>query len=1383
MACKIKFKNSELNEDQLKEYFENLKASRGSRTGLSFEEYQEIERVMGMATFESASLAQKFAIHKMIENHLKIKPVGDTHYTMDGEELMRMSNAIDGIDEFTFDGDDSLYEVNRQWGNAINEIFDMAMSGKPISDFKSTYIDPAVAEQLYNQFQSYDFGPGAKVLTQVRLATITTDKDGKPYRNKEGKEFAGVAGTADIIVVDKDGVVRVLDLKSSINPTAKPYSKVKGGITYVNEYGKRVLKNKASKKERHAIQLSGYYYMLKNMGFNMAEKKPIGVLPVHITSTRGDTIASHELEPLIDDHAIDVRFSNLDKSTNNKKAEALLVKIKMMLGKQLQKAENEGKPTFFINNILEAIKGVDSAIAVQEFVDEIFKNMYGSPSFRGQQERLEYLITNYNTSTDPQQKQEYISQIQAIKENIDSLLENDIMKELKMLAMTEKYDDGSTLKKVKRMIDDMEVMKEQYDDVMLDMIADTLAQQVTPEMLENMAKGVKDLDIQLDVLRQRYAAKPKDRLKRRIENLEKKIEGEKKRLFMDADYNIDYKQMLIAEIKKGGYKDPSFLDRLFTPVTSIDNSFLPTFALTIKQAFEEVRRKLIDKTKDMQEGFNAFLNGRSLLGNPPEELYKDFQTDIEVEGKKVLSAITYMDWNKFLSAKKKAQQSFKDKYGYGSKDYVNAMEEWYANNTEERPADDIVFNGLTVLEGKTTIMNRKKKQLSSKAYKAWLDNEPFELRMPKESMYKDARFDKIKDNQWYIKLMKTLQEAQKMLPPRRFEYENFILPFIPKSNVDKFREQVIKEGNLKEYMAYEIRDAVSLTKEDYNADNYDKNSSETKSIPVMYYNRDAMMESSEVTKDMYLSIMKFYDAAMKYQVQSKYRIIGDNLLGFVQKEKPALTDYSGAKILSRVAKMVGLDKTLDDYVKKNTNNVAAMLEMFIDVTIYGRTKYNETVKLGLINKTIDMGKVADTIMSIGSMTQIALNPLLYVANTLQGNAANMIDGSANGLWKSTATWAKAKKLYYWDGGLGGISDTFLPDVKTKLNLLAERYDPIQGDFYNTFGQKMSRSAANRMFRTSSGFALSHIAEHQIQVQGMIAQMLETPVKQVIDGVETTINLFDAYEVVNGELKYKEGVIPVDDNRFMNIMHAKNKRLHGIYNSFDVVELNRSSIGRLILFYRKFLPAGLKYRFKNRGFDYELGDYTYGIYRAFYSKLFFETGEVIRSLRGLDSTLTDLEKRSLLKAAMEHLLLFGTGLLTIILASLKEGADDEDEKLRYSYALYFVMRLNAELSIYGGISDPKNPFLPNLEQMISPFYTPTAALGVVRKAFRLYSYVAGDVLNLLSGEDIARYQREEGQFEKGTSKSYAALVKLLGFNKNLMDIDSALEQLELTKGIQ
>lgn len=1384
MECKIKFKGKTITEKEAKAYFDDLISKRGTKSGLSKKEVAEYKRILNVSSYKAANDVQKFIIHQLVTHHLENKPVGETHYiNKSGKKMMRATNAMGMFPEFEFTGDDSKFEINRKWGTAINEIFDIAITDGDITEYNNPIISESVKIKIYNYFKKYDFGKNSVVLTQLRLSSESLTRDGKKFKDKKGNEYDGVAGTADIVVVDESGQIHVLDLKSGINPTDGPYKKVKGGVEYTNSYDKRVRPDKASKKESHGAQMSIYYYMLKNLGFSMRKENPIGIIPIHINSLAGDEIIDVVFEPLINNHDIDSRFSSLDTTNDSAKIENILIKIKKNLGERLKKAQEEGKPTFFINNLIEAINGVEMAVGIGNFVEEMKKTMLGNSYYKGHRDRLNDLIEMYNNTDDINKKQNYIAQIESIKEVVDSLLESSILKDLKTVILTGDFSDNSMLSDVREILDAMDTMKIKYDEIIIEMTIDILSKQVTPDMIENMVKSVKDMEESVKKLQKKQDAKPTKRRERLIEEKLKMIKSEKERLSMDSDYNIDFKASLRRDIEKGGYKDTDMINRLFTPATSIDNTFLAPFVLTIKKAFEDVRKKTIEETRRANAKFESFLKGRSLIANPPEELYNDFITTITINDKEVLSLRTLIDWDLYLKSKKEASQEAIKKFGKDTPNYKLFMESWYAENTQLRPEDDIVINGIVVVDGINTIKNKKKNELSTKAYEEWLklnDGNPYDFMMPKISKYQDTKFQKIKDDEFFTYLSDLFNRGQKLLPERKNDYEKQILPFIGKKSLDRFREQGIKSGQPLQYIRQEIRETFSLTEEDYNASNYSANMEEGKSIPIRFYNRSNMMEAKDTTKDIYFSILKFYDEAQKYSVQSKYKVMGDNLLGYVKQNKPAVTDHQGVRVLSKVAKLVGLENTLDDYIKKSNDNVAAMLEMFIDTTIYGRRKMNETIRLGLFNKNIDLGKIADSIMSFASGTQIALNPLLYVANTMQGNVANLVDNAAGGIFESAKVWAQAKKIYYYDSGLGGIADTFVPNARTKIGLMIEEYDPIQGDYYNDFGKKLTRSEANRLFSTSTAYALSHIAEHQIQVQGMIAQMLKTKVKQVINGVETEINMFDAMEEVNGELKWKEGVIPIDKNRFMNIMHAKNKRLHGIYNDFDIIEMDRYSVTRLIMFYRKFLAPGFLYRWKSRSFDYELGDYTQGIYRVFYKKLLGETSELLRSLSGLDSTLTPFEQQAARRALMEHIILGLTGALTMILSSLREGADDE-EKWKYSYLLYFTMRLNAEISIYGGITDPRTPGMPNINEMASPFRTPTAALSSMQKVFRLYTYAVSDLFSLILGEDILRYKSSTGPFEKGTSKTYAALVKVLGFNKNFTNIDEAIEQLVLVRG--
>jgi hypothetical protein len=168
---------------------------------------------------------------------------------------------------------------------------------------------------------------------------------------------------------------------------------------------------------------------------------------------------------------------------------------------------------------------------------------------------------------------------------------------------------------------------------------------------------------------------------------------------------------------------------------------------------------------------------------------------------------------------------------------------------------------------------------------------------------------------------------------------------------------------------------------------------------------------------------------------------------------------------------------------------------------------------------------------------------------------------------------------------------------------------MQGEYKDAAGRKVSQSAFKKMWSSDTWFFLQHQGEHSIQIRTMIAILLSTKVK---DASGKEISMFKAYQenfkktgqiTLNGyftdDKLSENGKISRD---VQDRLHALNKRMHGIYNSFDKPALERHAVGRLLIMYRKFLAPGLKRRYKRLGLDQELGTFTEGYYNTFFSKL-------------------------------------------------------------------------------------------------------------------------------------------------------------------------------------
>lgn len=135
-----------------------------------------------------------------------------------------------------------------------------------------------------------------------------------------------------------------------------------------------------------------------------------------------------------------------------------------------------------------------------------------------------------------------------------------------------------------------------------------------------------------------------------------------------------------------------------------------------------------------------------------------------------------------------------------------------------------------------------------------------------------------------------------------------------------------------------------------------------------------------------------------------------------------------------------------------------------------------------------------------------------------------------------------------------------------------------------------------------------------------------------------------------------------------------------------------------------------------------------------------------------SNFTTFEKYQIRKTAIEFALIMGTGIMVMLLSALKDNADDDDEKVVIANLLYYTMRLNSELSFYGGLGDPrKGVIVPPVGDMFRMLSQPSFVMPYVFK-----------VKNLIGqfGNPTEEYKRDTGIWEKGDSKLYARIYSLI-----------------------
>jgi hypothetical protein len=1339
--------------------------------------------------------AQLSVVYKLADSSIKLQeldagtPQQRTVYFENGVEFTRATEYLKGLlgpneqpDYYIFnEEDETKYAEYREWGNQYDDLakavimgytFDEAflfvsnahqdrlevvgdsIEGVSIPELELKAVYDSLTDVIENELAGY------MLIPQVVF---------KSDKNK-------IAGTADIVAISPDGKIKILDVKSS---------KVAfESIKYKEEYRKNGTVG-ASKFNRYTAQVSLYKGMAQEEGFVFEENNELGIFNILSTSTNNKEVSTATPEGLFYINGFGYIANKFTDNSNTKLTKDELEsinKIKMALEEQLFVLEKNSNvkagdfKKYQIEQLKVMLSSIEQGKALYAFIDETYKTFIQKKIGEG---KVIYGI-KYNIRT-------LASKIQsgAIKDQ-DALNELYYYKQLVEIyapiiddisAIFSDKDSPEMTGKIGNIVEAFNQIRSDYKKSAIPLAAEILFKQVNPELNKTIKEFIEPIKKELEQIKAKYGETSK-------EYKIKSLYLDKQLLKLKSEEGLT-KEVIIRTLQEGSLEDIASIDMWTSPAISSNNELMSLLAKHFKERSENARQESIDLEYVARQAFEEYVGGSNSfdptgVNRPFYETVNVFTGKYDDTGKPIYEEQAYFisdtDYNKYEKARAEALATAATMGVDGG----TFMKEWYRANTQLRPKKNITitnpYTGETQIieKGLDTLLEEKEKlredgiitegELNSfkKSLEGREENGKVyynrELTIPNKTVYGSNKVESLspKQKKYYNFLMSTYIKSQNRTSlVRKNQYK---LPSVTKQGAER-----AGQNGVVDYFKYNISNAFSVMEEDL--DRYgEKTSTGVRTIPILYSQK---MNASDVSKDLLRSIMLFDSASLVYEARTATLPLAKTLIDLSKMAPPLYRDTLLNKSANAFAKRAGIN---NEFLKSSTNNVAKFLEAWTNTHLFGETNFESNTSF--FGKTLSLDKLADSIKSVASFTQIGgVNPIGAVSNSLQANMQMLIEAHG-GQYVNKRKLAKAKALYAKAMASGDFIKDFNNGIPTsKYGQLAAIYDAMQGEYLDKYGNKVTATTARKLFNTDSWFFGQHQGEHEAAVTMMLA---------FLDSVEVShkgekITLLDAYELgSNGRIKLKDGVVlpgKASANNLISItvqnrLHAINKRMHGVYNSADRPELKKHFIGRLLFMYKDFIVPGLKKRYKTIGTDNELDDITEGYYTTFFRHLKNDYKKMARQLIGLEkSKLQPWEKANLRKAAMEMGMVCLTGFAVMLLKSLFESGDDDDKKY-LKHMLFLTMKLNHEMGIYFTLGDPQNWGLPSAGEALKTVKQPFAIMGIITRLF--------DLIDQVTNEPTAVYERDSGIFQKGDSKVMAKLYKLIGITGINWDPEPAIK---------
>jgi hypothetical protein len=911
----------------------------------------------------------------------------------------------------------------------------------------------------------------------------------------------------------------------------------------------------------------------------------------------------------------------------------------------------------------------------------------------------------------------------------------------------------------------------------------TLQDKTIPQEIARMQQEIKDIEANT-----KMSDKKKEKQIKKLEDRLKLFEG------------FDVDQGSMEKILKMANRDEGVLDFLLSPLITSSDSALALFAKSVKSQLEFARQKDIKVRDRLVDAFQKYRKTAPASSDNTAKFNEGIYDEVEIPiydkdgtisgSRKEIQFVQKFDMSKFNKAKReffeklgplpqKVGEKATKEEAAKIKAWWEARNKWYIDNTQARPKEE---RDKIILQMQK---DRDNKIISEDDYNKWQRKNVNEYKgvvtyfddlATPSNKYKSDKWDAMYDSndvaknekgRYHAELLKIYFEAQAKLPES--QQKEFRVPSISKSDLER-----IMQNGLKDFVKTNVSEAVKMQSWDTEYALGSLSEEDVKFLPIYYTQK---MDAKDVTLDFAMSVLVFSAMANKYEALNNINAETSLMKTIVGARKVPETNSKGQGVLDAFAKKLGYE----EYIRQNGESYSKKhLDAFIDMVVYGEMQKAEEIFGGL-----SLTKITNTAMSYSAITTIAADLLKGVANNLQGNIQIMIE-AVGGQFFNRKNLRRGKA--FLAKNLPGILSDFGKPAPTSLaGKLVEKYDPMQGNFKDNYGKKVSMSMANKLFRTDTLFFNQHFGEYEIQVSTMFALFDSIKVLDKATGEEITLlqayNTYGADEAHSkikiaktnskGEAELDQDgkplYVPFGETQRQDIqarLHGLNKYMHGVYNDFDKGTIQKHSLGRLALMWRKHVAPGYKRRFKRVSMDHEIGTPTEGYYRTFGDTMMSDIRQYKFNVIKNWSTYTPYQKAQISKVLAELSIIMALSTLAFILTNiLVDPDDDEREAIQdnylYNFLLYETLRMRSETASY------INPI-----DAVRVLRSPSAMTSTFDRIIKFGNQV-------MPWNITEEYERKTGIWEKGDNKAWAAFLKLMGFSGYNTNPEQAWKSFEST----